>query len=78
MREKQKDILQTQSLRHVLQEKYSKVFGKAYRKTRVHEPFFKKNQDVGLQLYLKRGSCIGFFSCEIFKTLQNSFFIVHP
>ena len=36
---------------------------------------FKKNYNVSLQLYLKRGSCIGFF-CEIFRTLQNSFFIV--
>ena len=36
-----------------------------------------KFQDAGLQLYSKRGSCIGFFS-EIFKTLQNNFFIVQP
>ena len=36
--------------------------------------FVKKFQDAGLQLHLKRGSCIDFF-CEIFKTLQNSFFI---
>ena len=39
--------------------------------------YFFKFQDVRLQLYLKRGSCIGFFS-EIFKTLQNSFFTVQP
>ena len=75
-REKQKDILQEQSPRRLLQEKCSKIFGKAYRKTREQEPFFKKNQDIGLQIYLKRGSCIYFFFCEIFKTLQNSFFIV--
>ena len=35
----------------------------------VQEPFFKKNfQDVGLQLFLERGSCKGFF-CEMFKFL---------
>ena len=36
----------------------------------------KKFHDVGLQFYFKRVSCIGFF-CEIFKTLQNSVFMVH-
>ena len=35
--------------------------------------FFKeKFQYVDLQLYLKSGSCIGFF-CEIYKFLQNCF-----
>ena len=41
-REKQEDILQKQSFGRVLQERYSKIFGKAYRKTRVQEPFFLK------------------------------------
>ena len=35
--------------------------------------FHKKYQTVGLQLYLKRGSCKGFFSVPFLK-LQNSFF----
>ena len=53
-REKQKDILQERS---------SKIFRKAYRKTRVQESqfFFFLNWAVGLQLYLKRGSCVCFF-----------------
>ena len=38
--------------------------------------FQKKFQAVGLQLYLESVSCKSFF-CDIFKTLQNSFFIVH-
>ena len=52
----------------VFQERCSKIFGKAYRETCVQEGFFsKKNfQYEGLQLYLKKGSCIGFFFCEIF------------
>ena len=45
--------------------KQGKVFGKAYRKTRVWDFFFKKKkiQDLGLglQQYLKRGSSKGFF-----------------
>ena len=64
--------MQKQSPGRVLQERCSKIFGKAYKKTRVQETFLKKCQDVVLQLYLKRGSCIGF------KTLQSSFFIVQP
>ena len=38
-REKQKDILQKQSPGRFLQERCSKIFGKAYRGTRVQEPF---------------------------------------
>ena len=38
---KQEDILQKQSLGRVLQENCSKIFGKAYRKTHVKEPFLK-------------------------------------
>ena len=38
-REKQKDILQKQSPEHVLEERRSKILGKAYRKTHVQEPF---------------------------------------
>ena len=56
---KKKDILQKQSPGRILQERYSKIFGKAYRKTRTQEPFFQI-RDAGLQIYLKRGSCIGF------------------
>ena len=40
---KQDNILQKQSLGRVLQESCSKIFGKAYRKTHVKEPFFLKN-----------------------------------
>ena len=58
---KQEDILQKQSLGRVLQESCSKIFGKAYRKTHVKQPFLKKSQDEGLQLYSTRDSCIGFF-----------------
>ena len=76
-REKQKDILQKQFPGRVLQERCSKIFNKAYRKTRADEPFLKKYQDVGVQPYLKKGSCIGFVLWN-FKTLQNSFFIVQP
>ena len=72
-REKQKDILQEQSPRRLLQEKCSKIFGKAYRKTREQEPFFKKNQDIGLQIYLKRGSCIDFFSVKFLKLFRTAF-----
>ena len=42
-REKQKDISQKQSPGRVLEERCSKIFGKAYRKTRVQEPFLKNN-----------------------------------
>ena len=38
---KKKDILQKQSPGRILQESSSKIFGKAYRKTRAQEPFFK-------------------------------------
>ena len=39
--------------------------------------FFKKKfQDVGLQLYLEKAHALVFF-CEIFKFLQNRFFIVY-
>ena len=41
-REEQKYILQKQSPGRVLQERSSKIFGKAYRKTRVQEPFSLK------------------------------------
>ena len=41
--EKQEDILLKQSLGRVWQGWCSKIFGKAYRKTRVQEPFSKKN-----------------------------------
>ena len=73
-REKQKDILQKQSSRRVLQEKCSKIFGKAYRKTREQEPFFFfLNQDIGLQIYLKKGSCIDFFSVKFLKLFRKAF-----
>ena len=35
--------------------------------------FLKTIQDVGLQLYLKRGSCIGFFSVKILKLFRTAF-----
>ena len=41
-REKQEDILQKQSFGRVLQERCSKIFGKAYKKTRVQELFSKR------------------------------------
>ena len=41
-REKQKDILQKESPRRVLQERRSKIFGKTYWKTRVQRPFSKE------------------------------------
>ena len=76
-REKQKDILQKQSPGRVLQERCSKIFGKAYRKISVQELFLKKFQDVGLQLYLKRGSCIVFFLWN-FQNSSEQFFYSTP
>ena len=40
--EKQKDIFQEQPSGLVLQRKCSKIFAKAYRKTRIQEPFFSE------------------------------------
>ena len=43
----------------------------------IYMSFFKKKfQAVGLQLYLKRAHAKVLF-CDVFKTLKNSFFIVH-
>ena len=47
----------------------------AGKQTRVQELFLKKEtQDVGLQLYLKRGSSrIGFFSVKFLKIFRTAF-----
>ena len=65
---KTKGYLWKQSPGRVLQERSSNIFGKTYRKTRVQEPFLKKFQYVGPQLYIKRGSCTGFLSVKLFRT----------
>ena len=59
--EKQEDILKKQLLRHALQDPLKYLV----KLTGEHEYrslcFKKKLQDVSLKLYLKRGSCLGFF-----------------
>ena len=71
---KQKDILQKQLPGRVLQERCSRVFGKFFNKTPVQEPCFKKiSYAVGLQLYLKRGPCIGFLSVKCLTLFRTDF-----
>ena len=64
---KQKDILQKQSHKRVLQKR---IFSKAP----VQEPFFRKEfQAVALQLYFKRGSYIGFLSVKCLRLFRTDF-----
>ena len=35
--------------------------------------FFFLNQDIGLQIYLKKGSCIDFFSVKFLKLFRKAF-----
>ena len=68
-REKQKDILQMESLGGVLQERRSNIFGKTYWKTSAQRPFSKEVSGCRPDLYLKRGSCKGFFSVKFSEHL---------
>ena len=53
----------------------NKIFGKDYRKTLVQESLFlKKLQDEGLQLYLKRSRCIGFFLWNFYISPEQLFY----
>ena len=71
---KQKDVLQKQPPGHVLQRRCSRIFGNFFSKTPVQEPCFKKKfQAVGLQLYFKRGLCIGFLSAKCLKLFRTNF-----
>ena len=68
---KHKNILQKQSHGRVLQKR---IFSNFFSKAPVQEPFFRKKfQAVALQLYFKRGSCIGFLSVKYLGLFRTDF-----
>ena len=58
-------------------ERCSKVFDKNYRKARVQASFSKKFSGCRPAILFEEAHA-KVFSCDVFNTLQNSFFIVHP
>ena len=75
-REKQKDICRSTHPDVFWKKRALKYLAKLTGKqTRVQELFLKKEiQDVGVQLYLKRGSSrIGFFSVKFLKIFRTAF-----
>ena len=77
--EKKKDILQKQSPGRFLQERCSKIFAKVTGKHVYQGAFFlKKSLRMQACNFIQKEAHACFFSCETFKTLQNSFFIVQP
>ena len=76
-RDKQMDILQ-ESPGRVWQERYSKIFGKTYRKTRVQRPFSKNISGCRPATLFEERLMQRFLFCDIFKTCEQLFYsIVH-
>ena len=57
------------------QERCSRIFGKTYWKTLVQMPFSIKVSGFRPATLFEERLMQRFFFCDIFKTLQNSFFI---
>ena len=68
---KKKDILQKQSPGRILQESSSKIFGKAYRKTRAQEPFL--NSECRPANLFKKRLMHRFFAVRFLKLFRTAF-----